>query len=301
MPRKNIAAWSAAIVVFSSLLFNTARGDDTQSQAMPSKQWLANLRHEMEAIWPDKTANPARRSQFVAGNNIWQPGRKFADGKDWLALTCRADGCKLVGAELKVVKESWQGHYDDKPTPGQRLHFKLTEPSDAKIVAWFKTAVGSESMKPGNVPTYYSGIGHPKPTEKGTLEARVDLPDGGNATLVPLLLSSKHSPKLVTEFDPSGNSSTHFFLQLRSQGLRQLLPGEFGSCSASVPGQSYLLWAGDLDGDGKPDYLISFIDEAGPVHLYLSSRANPGQLVGLAAIYDSPPSDFECDGGDPEM
>ena len=47
-----------------------------------------------------------------------------------------------------------------------------------------------------------------------------------------------------------------------------------------------VIWAGDLDGDGKLDLLVdvSNHDNASDTALYLSSKARSGELVGLAAI-----------------
>lgn len=51
-----------------------------------------------------------------------------------------------------------------------------------------------------------------------------------------------------------------------------------------------ILWAGDLDGDGKLDLLIDGADHynvGARMRLYLSSYAPGGRLVGLAAVFES--------------
>ena len=45
-----------------------------------------------------------------------------------------------------------------------------------------------------------------------------------------------------------------------------------------------LLWSGDLDGDGKRDYLIDFGEKVSHSILYLSSAAKPGELVRMVAV-----------------
>lgn len=47
---------------------------------------------------------------------------------------------------------------------------------------------------------------------------------------------------------------------------------------------SELLWTGDLDGDGRRDYLFDADGEEGGNMLYLSSQAGPGELAGLVAV-----------------
>lgn len=50
-----------------------------------------------------------------------------------------------------------------------------------------------------------------------------------------------------------------------------------------------LLWAGDIDGDGKLDFVISDESDNGgsSISLFLSSFAKPGELVGFAAVCGS--------------
>jgi hypothetical protein len=85
-------------------------------------------------------------------------------------------------------------------------------------------------------------------------------------------------------------------LELRMQGLRQRLPAAWSGCSAGTvrPATDYLLWAGDLDRDGKPDLIISR-DGVNDVTLYLSSSAAKGEAVGEAGRFAfSDPGKGEC-------
>lgn len=88
-----------------------------------------------------------------------------------------------------------------------------------------------------------------------------------------------------------------YVLQLRVGDQRQVFEHTLWQCTGSG-GSDYLLWAGDLDRDGQPDYLVNFLDEdtddplagRGYIVLYLSSysgtsRAGDDDLVGLAAEY----------------
>ena len=248
--------------------------------------WFTQFQHDLRAAWVRPDVSMHGNVKFVSQNDVWQPGRHFKDGKSWLALACTSQGCALEPATLSVKNEMKKDLSDDKATAGQHLQFSLVVPSKAKTIAWFDTSVAPTWLRPGSVTAYFSGIGHPKETGKGTLEALIGLPSGETATLVPLLLK-----------DTSQDESDPFwFLQLRAQNKRQLLLGMLDMCSGSVNSEDYLLWAGDLDGDGKPDYLISFVDTDGPVHLYLSSAATPKQLVGLAGVYNIPPDEVACEG-----
>jgi len=216
---------------------------------------------------------------FVVGNDVWQPDQRYRNGSDWLALNCLKTSCTLEPAKLAVRSEKWQGHYDDEAWPGQKLAFSKLKPGAGKVLAWFQVDAKRSWLRPGPVTTYGSSAGGMKrPPSEGTLEVAIDLPEGKQATLVPLL---------VRENDT-------FRLQLRTADRRQLLR-ELGTCSHAVS-TDYFVWAGDLDGDGRPDYLISFVDAEGQVLFYLSSVATPGTLVGVAGIYTAPPFGGECDG-----
>jgi hypothetical protein len=275
-------------LLVTSLTSGTLRAQEPEIN--PEFQWLRDLHLEMEASW----THPPKKPSFVVGNNVWQPGKRYAAGADWRALACDSKGCSIEPAELKVKRKSWQGHYDDYPTHGQQLNFRQTGGAKAnvKVVAWFRT--GPAWLKPGEITAYYTGVGKPRTAEgRGTMEALIETPDGARSVLVPMLLET-YEAEMQTALKSYGQDV--ILLQLRADGKRQMLPGILGACSHQISGTGYLLWSGDLDRDGKPDYLISYVDADGPVHLYLSSKAKPKQIVGLAALYNAPPYGGECDG-----
>lgn len=225
-------------------------------------------------------APAAQGVMFVTGNNLWQPGTQYANGTDWLALTCTASSCSLVPASLAVHPESWQGHYDERATQGQKLTFRKTGTAPGRVIAWLHADAARKELAPGPVITYASNAAPLKrPATEGTLEVAVDLPNGNQANFVPLLDRAKRA----------------FFLQLRAAGKRQLL-GQLGNCSQQVT-TGYFLWAGDLDRDGRPDYLVNFVDADGQVILFLSGAAASHELVGVGGTYHAPPFGGECDGG----
>jgi hypothetical protein len=271
----------------------------SQTAAADKTNWLTEFQADIKAAAqltpPGK--NRGGKIAFVHGNNLWQPGHEYRSGNNWLALICGSSGCRLEAARLQVKKAKWQGHYDDTPTQGQQLRFTLAQPSNDKVIAWFeqgKPAASPQWLIPGPVTSYFNGLHPAKTTAPGNFEAEIPLPGKQTLRLVPLISRGDSS---TSSDNPSYQPySASLFLQLRLGKQRQMLLGDLYRCTRKISDTSYLLWAGDLDGDSRPDLLISFVDADGPVHLYLSSAAKPGQLVGLAGVHVAPPNGGECDG-----
>ncbi len=140
---------------------------------------------------------------------------------------------------------------------------------------------------------------------------RIRLPE---ETETPLFLVSSSEPvftpgPLVTLIHtqflrlPRSTSITLFAPGLAEARLYTTEEGLFLSCSEiqqhitdTYPGRNRsgefvgVVWAGDLDGDGKVDLLIDDVDDSYHVYdwnLYLSTEASPDQLVGwVASFYD---------------
>ncbi|MFK8101585.1 MAG: SH3 domain-containing protein [Saprospiraceae bacterium] len=83
---------------------------------------------------------------------------------------------------------------------------------------------------------------------------------------------------------PKGENEWGFSLIVKDEtGARQLLNPE----DSDFYYPSGIDWYGDLDGDGKMDYIIHYGEEMSQTVLYLSSKAKPGALVHPVAAYFS--------------
>lgn len=197
-----------------------------------------------------------------------------ASGPGWLALACNAQGCALEPARVdtKGIPPSI-GDYLDAP----KAKLVRAHPDGRTVVAWLQPPQDSSLpwLRPGPVPTYGTESGgFPRPHTAGTYELSV-------------MRSGKEIARMVPMIDPKARQ---YVLQLRVHDQRQVLDHVLWQCTGSG-GTGYLLWAGDLDRDGQPDYLVNFLDEDGKdaldgrgyVVLYLSSYATADEIVGTAA------------------
>jgi len=243
------------------------------------------------------------------------PGRRYRAGAVWWALVCDADdtptdaskGCKLHGTQLSVAPAR-HGVYDSEPVKSQLLHWsplpaKLDQvPQEGarrpRLIAVFKPvrSLASLMLNAGPVRTYvHQGMRqYPATQRPGTLEVRLSLGDGRYADIVPRIqLAAAGGNKRMS--DTPQDIAT---FELRIGNQRQRLPGygfsEIGG-TGQLSRQDYLLWAGDLDGDGKPDLILNHGEPGIQVALYLSSLAKEGELVGLAGRFQySDPSSAGC-------
>lgn len=279
-----------SLLAFSYLPLHAKESASKESFSSPAAKEFHEHR-SMNRYTPIKSEG----IEYVVGNDLWQPQQHYKPGRDWLALVCDGKGCTLEVATLAVKQESWQGHYDDQATLGQHLNFTVTGRAANEVVAWFNTAKPKNWLNAGSVATYYSPQRPLKqPARRGTLEAMIELPQGETALLVPLLATKSYLRKSF-QHDSDWPEAV---LQLRADHKRQFLGGILNTCDGVFQPRDYLLWAGDIDRDDKPDYLITDATQSagGVAYLYLSSLAGPDQLVGLGGTYNYPPFGGECDG-----
>lgn len=239
----------------------------------------------------------------AGGPTGWHiPGKEFKAGSDWWALTCTKT-CELSPTRL-AVSPATHNVYDGDPLPSQLLHWEplpygldkvATENAqpDAALVMVFRLAGSSSVLKlaAGQVKTWW----HPGMEAKaasgriGTMETNIPLDSGEAAMIVPRLFK--------VDAKKSESSEDSLSLQLRIGKRRQSLGDYSFDIEGMVPirSQDYLHWAGDLDGDGKLDLLMSFAGRWNDDVLFLSSLAREGELVGEAGRFRySDPSDSGC-------
>lgn len=282
-----------------------ARAEDMWTAASVTKGDMVLFPGDLGALVSYDNHDPgAAAPGSDAGWHI--PGRGFRAGAGWWALVCDADAtssdadkrCELYGTRLAVAKAKHEV-YDSEPVNSQLLHWsplpanldKVAQEGEKrpKLIALFKPirALAQLKLKAGAVSTYvHRGMKqYPATPRPGTLEVRLSIGDGRHMDVVPRI-------RVATPQNENGMSAATSGIatfELRAGKQRQQLPGYGFSALAEgqeqLSRQDYLLWAGDLDGDGKPDLILNHGDLDAGVALYLSSLAKDGELVGLAGSF----------------
>lgn len=236
-----------------------------------------------------------KKSTKLSVNLGWHlPGKKYHAGDGWFALICNrteaTDGCKLYPTKLDIIN-SKQKICKSAQVDSQLLHWsplpfnldklsKLEEKSPLIIAILKPTSpLLNFKIKAGSVKTYvHEGMKSYQKTDRlGSLEVRFFYQKNKFADLIPRIeLKSKQD--------------SIFTFELRINNLSQRLngfdfPEDDKYLKYILSPQEYLLWAGDLDGDDKPDLVLSH--SISGVSIYLSTLANDGELVGLAGSFNS--------------
>lgn len=183
-------------------------------------------------------------------------------GRGWLALECEAGGCALRATGLQLRRQTVL-HLDEFRVPLETPRVK------GHPLALFHGL----ALSPGPVTRWHGG-------ERDAERAASQLRRLGRWT-VPgdarqLALSWVRLPDNGGFRYHLGGGTTRQFL------FATAFEGHYGGDTSPR-----VLWAGDLDGDGRADLLISLPDDncGFDNRLYLSSAAGPGLLVGLAARF----------------
>lgn len=247
------------------------------------------------------------------------PGKEYRAGTGWWVLVCQSDEkladedkfCQLYSTTLSVSKAK-HDVYDSEQVGSQLLYWAplpayldkvpLEDQKRPDLIALFKPIRTLAKLKfsPGSVTSYVhrSMSVYPAPPRIGTLEVRLSLGSGAFMDVVPRIRLPQTQTAAQNDEQPAYNPYDIDVFELRMGNQRQQLPGYTVEELDGGPlqnQQSYLLWAGDLDGDGQPDLILNHGGYGIHVALYLSSLAGEGELVGLAGSFDyADPSSAGC-------
>jgi len=220
------------------------------------------------------------------------PGREYRSGTGWWALACRS-GCELLSLKLDVSARQ-HPQYDGDPVPGQLLAFAPLPPEATLLIMKPLRAPAERlALQAGPVTTWFPAIASRlkrSTLTEGTMESELALPDGRTMRFVPVLQTA---PQAVTGrewIDGEGMA-----LELMFDGKRQKLGAfTFGIDGlVAVKPSDFIMWAGDLDRDGKPDLILNLsLDGSTQRVLFLSSLAKPGEIVGEAGSFNYFPIDL---------
>lgn len=243
----------------------------------------------------------------------------------WWGVLCRTYGfrpqCRLQKLAMTVRLSPYELE-EGKTVPG-RLFRWMTKPNNnsmglddrsERVLMVFRQAATHEGkirLREGELTTYLhkgAEFYYPGTYRTGTMEVSIPLANDRRADLLPRVFSSS-----LANID-RGRSDVDVF-ELRIDGQRQRLPGRKSGCGVgkALRPEDYLWWAGDMDGDGKLDLILSrggeiiFPSDDHPGHLvvmgerhdlalYLSSLAKPGELLGLAGRFRLVPLDLNLKG-----
>lgn len=248
-----------------------------------------------------------------SGMNI--PGWHFKPGSGWWVLACKKT-CDLSQATMSV-KKSTHADYEGPPLPSQLMTWSpmpysldntrkygdaesgtppLRErtPDDPILLAMFKpvsTRTTDLRFKPGTVTTWWHHGMPDLPVSKSDFsETSIETGRGEKAYLLQRFIDLPPEKN-----EPDGRRQ--LLIDLQINGTRQTL-GAYSfhmEVEEFKSPKSYLMWIGDIDGDGKPDLLINTSSYYWDTTMFLSSLAKPGQLVGKAGqFYFSPPDSPGC-------
>jgi hypothetical protein len=176
-------------------------------------------------------------------------------GEKWFALYRTENGFELHATKVTVLDSS------------DGLYAKFV-----KVDRPFETIIllrGIAGLKEGPVKTVFSGHQFVKPSQYISLQLSSDL---------------RSSYQLYAEGKEENETIDDYKIILYSDQQRQTI---LNRAKMYLEGSPALLWAGDLDRDGKLDLLMDLTDHynASEPTLFLSSRAAPNELVKRVASH----------------
>lgn len=189
------------------------------------------------------------------------------DGERWLALQPRTNGAELVSTTVRVqhVNDVVADGPDDRT--GEEV--SIAGGNEDRVVLLLR----GTGLRAGQV-TVARPIDPPKPLS----DDAIDLPLGRTASRLRMQCTGATCRLVLTT---GARAQT-----LLSMGGRR---GDEGRLELGDDASPTLLFAGDLDRDGKLDLILQTSDHYNVSRptLYLSSQARRGELVHAVAVHDS--------------
>lgn len=209
------------------------------------------------------TIAPALAADIIEVTTYHNEELKARSGKMWMGLFATKPG----QYELKSTKMTWKlvndPVIDEDPKAKTGMEVKITDKRDPLALI-----DGVPELKAGAVTT--------SPTYS---KEHLDLKDK-----VKLKLGSNEYTMSVRGKVKEKEYRVNYEIVLESGGIKQTVVKHKQIGAESAPS---LLWAGDLDRDGKIDLIMDTTDNYNCriLTLFLSSKAKPGQLVKQVASH----------------
>ena len=228
---------------------------------MRQRLWILIVASIAIPAWSDEELGPS-------GIELLRPGSFHGDevraesGETWLGLFPTEEGFTLKPCQIDVDEV-----YD---VVLHRETGKRVSVSGAHAPLFLIR--GLSGLSTGNIPTVVNQPQSLMPGESvsvGAENAPFDLSVTGK-------FLSREEQRLLINYQ----------IQITDGSQTQILFQEERPTTGSMPS---LIWAGDLDNDGRLDFLIDTVDKLNKSNysLFLSTSAGQGQLLGLAAAFRS--------------
>lgn len=260
-----------------------------RNSARPVSTWLlaAGLlaaTTPLTAAWGDKTFTAILPPTVeVAGVELSASAIPPSMRGNWQKLVCNDNACELRAIELNfhMQQGAEQLLVNGSPT---------VQGGQARGEFTIALLQGTGTIEKRIVPTWY------------TLRRARSVDDDANGSLgLSIRTSAQESYRLIPRWrmNPQDDFLT-LYLETR-QSRQRLGIISLEAVKSGLAASDILLWAGDLDGDGRID-LITRVGDNGStrgLHLWLSSLANGNAMVGRAASLDQW-TDVDTEGGEGE-
>lgn len=208
-------------------------------------------------------------ASIIRNSSIDLTAEAAPKAKRWVGLVCAPHGCEL--RPVRLTKTT--------PKNGTGVRFSYVPPAKHKIAKREYTIALLGGLHEGQskteVPTWFTlrSLRRTEDAASGSLGVTINTPTTGEYCLVPRWNQTERMLNLYLETQTQRQLLGHIALESVNAGLKP---------------RDILVWAGDIDNDGKLDLITRVTPDntISGLHLWLSSRASNGEFVGIGASLD---------------